>query len=63
MYRLFKRRGDFIKGTDPSPSFRMTLFVLRYYDAFCSPLLVTCFSKIVILNGSKNALREKWETE
>ncbi|MFQ7467631.1 hypothetical protein [Dialister sp.] len=45
-------------GTDPSLMLRMTLFVLRHYDAFRSPLLVTCFPKIVILNGGKNAL---WE--
>ena len=31
-------------------------------DVFRSPLLVTCFPKIVILNGRKNAVREKRET-
>ena len=40
----------------------MTPFVLRHYDAFRSPLLVTCFPQIVILNGGKNALWEKRET-
>ena len=40
----------------------MTPFVLRHYDAFRSPLLVTCFPQIVILKGSKNALWERRET-
>ena len=40
----------------------MTPFVLRHYDAFRSPLLVTCFPQIVILNGGKHALWEKRET-
>ena len=47
--------------TDPSRSFRMTTdaflimtpYRLRHYDAFRSPLLVTCFPKIVILNGAR----------
>ena len=43
-------------GADPSLTLRMTPFVLRHYDAFRSPLLVTCFPQIVILNGGKNAL-------
>jgi hypothetical protein len=34
----------------------MTPYRLRHYDAFRSPLLVTCFPKIVIQNGGKNAL-------
>ena len=49
--------------TDSSLALRMTPFVLRHYDAFRSPLLVTCFPQIVILNGGKNALWEKRETE
>ena len=47
---------------DSSLTLRMTPFVLRHYDAFRSPLLVTCFPQIVILNGGKNALRKKQET-
>ena len=47
---------------DSSLALRMTPFVLRHYDAFRSPLLVTCFPQIVILNGGKNALWEKRET-
>ena len=31
-------------------------------DVFRSPLLVTYFPKIVILNGGKNAVQEKRET-
>ncbi|WP_303083858.1 hypothetical protein [Dialister invisus] len=31
----------------------MTPYRLRHYDAFRSPLLVTCFPKIVILNGAR----------
>ena len=49
--------------TDSSLALRMTPFVLRHYDAFRSPLLVTCFPQIVILNGGKNALWERRETE
>ena len=48
--------------TDSSLALRMTPFVLRHYDAFRSPLLVTCFPQIVILNGGKNALWERRET-
>ena len=48
--------------TDPSHSFRMTPFVLRHHDVFRSPSLVTCFPKIVIQNGGKNAVWERWET-
>ena len=44
--------------TDSSLALRMTPFVLRHYDAFRSPLLVTCFPQIVIQSGSKNAV---WE--
>ena len=40
----------------------MTPFVLRHYDAFHSPLLVTCFPQIVILNGGKNEKKKKRET-
>ena len=47
---------------DSSLTLRMTPFVLRHYDAFRSPLLVTCFPQIVILNGGKNALWERRET-
>ena len=47
---------------DSSLALRMTPFVLRHYDAFRSPLLVTCFPQIVILNGGKNALWERRET-
>ena len=58
-------------GADPSLSLRMTPDVflimtpyrLRHYDAFRSPLLVTCFPPIVIQNGGKHALWEKRETE
>ena len=38
--------------TDSSLALRMTPFVLRHYDAFRPPLLVTCFPQIVILNGA-----------
>jgi len=31
----------------------ITPYRLRHYDAFRSPLLVTCFPKIVILNGAR----------
>ena len=41
---------------DPSRSLRITPFIPCHYDAFRSPLLVTCFPKIVILNGGKKAL-------
>ena len=34
---------------DPSRSLRITPFIPCHYDAFRSPLLVTCFPKIVIL--------------
>ena len=37
---------------DSSLALRMTPFVLRHYDAFRPPLLVTCFPQIVILNGA-----------
>ena len=47
---------------DPSHSFRMTSFVLHHYDASRSPLLVTSFPPIVILNGGKHAVWEKQET-
>ena len=39
---------------DPSRSLRITPFIPCHYDAFRSPLLVTCFPKIVILNDGKN---------
>ena len=48
---------------DPSHSFRMTSFVLHHYDASRSPLLVTSFPPIVILNRGKHAVWEKQETE
>ena len=41
----------------------MTPFVLHHYDASRSPSLVTPFPSIVILNGGKNALWERQETE
>ena len=41
---------------DPSHPFRMTSFVLHHYDASRSPLLVTSFPPIVILNGGKHAV-------
>ena len=47
---------------DPSRSFRITPFVLHHYDASRSPLLVTSFPPIVILNGGKHAVWEKQET-
>jgi len=47
---------------DPSHPFRMTSFVLHHYDASRSPLLVTSFPPIVILNGGKHAVWEKQET-
>ena len=40
----------------------MTPFVLRHHDVFRFPSLVTCFSKIVIQNGGKNAVWERRET-
>ena len=40
----------------------MTPFVLRHHDVFRSLSLVTCFPKIVIQNGGKNALWERRET-
>ena len=43
-------------GIDPSHSLRMTPFVLRHHDVFRFPSVVTCFPKIVIQNGGKNAL-------
>ena len=43
-------------GTDPSHPFRMTSFVLHHYDASRSPLLVTSFPPIVILNRGKHAV-------
>ena len=47
---------------DPSHPFRMTSFVLHHYDASRSPLLVTSFPPIVILNGGKHAVWEKQGT-
>ena len=47
---------------DSSRSLRITPFIPCHYDAFRFPLSVTCFSKIVILNGGKKALWERWET-
>ncbi|MUU09964.1 MAG: hypothetical protein EP148_08915 [Dialister invisus] len=41
-------------GADPSRSLRITPFIPCHYDAFRSPLLVTYFPKIVILNDGKN---------
>ena len=38
-------------------------FGLRHHAVFCSPLIMTRFPKIVILNGGKNALWEKRKTE
>ena len=38
---------------DPSRSLRITPFLSCHYDAFRPPLLVTCFPKIVILNGAR----------
>ena len=40
----------------------MTPFVLRHHDVFRSLSLVTCFPKIVIQNGGKNAVWERRET-
>ena len=40
----------------------MTPYVLRHHDVFCSPSLVTCFPKIVIQNGGKNAVWKRRET-
>ena len=54
---------DFLTtAADPSRSFRITPFVLHHYDASRSPLLVTSFPPIVILNRGKHALWEKRET-
>ena len=47
---------------DPSRSLRITPFIPCHYDAFRSPLLVTCFPKIVIQNGGKNAVWKRRET-
>jgi len=49
--------------TDPLHSLWMMPFALRHHDVFRSPSLVTCFPKIVIQNGGKNAVWERWETE
>jgi hypothetical protein len=51
-----------ITVADPLHSLWMTPFVLRHHDVFRSPSLVTCFPKIVIQNGGKNAVWERWET-
>ena len=48
--------------TDPSLPLWMTPFVLRHHDVFHSPSLVTCFPKIVIQNGGKNAVWKRQET-
>ena len=48
--------------TDPSLPLWMTPFVLRHHDVFRSLSLVTCFPKIVIQNGGKNAVWERRET-
>ena len=48
--------------TDPSLPLRMTPFVLRHHDVFRSSSLVTCFPKIVIQNGGKNAVWKRRET-
>ena len=41
----------------------MTPYVLRHHDVFRSSSLVTCFPKIVIQNGDKDALWERRKTE
>ena len=38
--------------TDSSLALRMTPFVLRHYDAFRSPLLVTCFLQLSFWTGA-----------
>ncbi|MFR5183965.1 MAG: hypothetical protein ACLTDY_03600 [Dialister invisus] len=48
--------------TDPSLRLWMTPFVLRHHDVFRFLSLVTCFPKIVIQNGGKNAVWERRET-
>ena len=48
--------------TDPSLPLWMTPFVLCHHDVFRSLSLVTCFPKIVIQNGGKNAVWERRET-
>ena len=53
----------FIRVTGPSLLFWVMSFGSRHHDVFHFSSLVTCFPKIVIQNGSKNALREKRETE
>ena len=57
-----ERRIYYTDDVLPS-SLIMTPYRLRHYDAFRSPLLVTCFPKIVIQNGGKNALWERQKTE
>ena len=49
-------------GIDPYHSLWMTPYVLRHHDVFCSPSLVTCYPKIVIQNGGKNAVWKRQET-
>ena len=51
-----------ITVADPLHSLWMTPFVLRHHDVFRSPSLVTCFPKIVIQNGGKNAVWKRRET-
>ena len=57
-----KLTASLTTGIDPSLPLWMTPFVLRYHDVFRSSSLVTCFPKIVIQNGGKNAVWERWET-
>jgi len=44
-----------ISVTDSLLSLWAMSFGLRHHDVFCSPLIMTRFPKIVILNGGKNA--------
>ena len=48
--------------TDSLLSLWATSFGLRHHDVFCSPLIMTRFPKIVILNRSKNTVVERQET-
>ena len=51
-----------ITVTDSLLSFWAMSFGLRHHAVFCSPLIMTRFPKIVILNGGKNTVVERQET-
>ena len=71
--RLYDTERRIYDSDDALPSPRITVtdsllslwamsFGLRHHAVFCSPLIMTRFPKIVILNGGKNTVVERQET-